>query len=249
MTGISAVIISRNEESIIGQCIQSVKGICDDIVLVDTGSTDSTVEIAKSLGARVFSKQWKGYGDAKNFGNSQALFDWILSVDADEIVSNPLKKSIVELQPMHGCVYLITPLINYAGHWVRYSGWYPKYKVRLFNRNECKWNDSLVHEDVVVPPSSKRIKLQGDLLHFSIKSHFHYIRKINRYSLLKSADYRKNNLNPLWIKRYAGIPFAWFRFYILHFGFLDGKTGYTIAYLSMYKVKKELQYFDKLKSE
>ncbi|RMF23241.1 MAG: glycosyltransferase family 2 protein, partial [Bacteroidetes bacterium] len=131
MSNISAVVITRNEERNIARCLEALRQVCTDIVVVDALSTDRTPDICRDCGVRLFQKEWENYSANKNFGNAQARHDWVLSIDADEVLSPELVATLQNLQPQTGCVYALDRLNNYCGVWVRHSGWYPNWKVRL----------------------------------------------------------------------------------------------------------------------
>ena len=139
MTPISAVIITRNEAENISRCIESVQKVADEVIVVDAYSEDDTVEICKKLGARIFQKRWEGYSNSKNFGNDKAEHDFILSLDADEVLSDKLVESISIAKRNLTGVYRFNRLTNYCGKWIYYSGWYPDRKVRLFDRRIALW--------------------------------------------------------------------------------------------------------------
>ena len=245
MNLLSGVVITLNEESHIQACIQSLQSVTSEVIVIDTGSCDRTIHLAKEAGATVYRIPWKGYGYSKNYGNEKAANDWILSIDADEVIGPQLQDSISKLIPRDGNVYLITPLIWFENRWIKHSGWYPKYKIRIFNKKMCAWDGAMVHENVIIPPQWKKVRLRGDLLHYSSRSTFHYIRKINRYSRLKAQQWIEKGQSPGWGKRYLGGAFAWFTTYILKLGFLDGSQGKKIAWLAKYRNEKEIFYFDK----
>lgn len=242
----SVVIIARNEEKHISTCIEAAQQVTQDIVLVDSGSTDRTIELATKAGARVFPYSWKGYGANKNYGNQQAFHDWIISIDGDEIMSKNLITTLTELKPLDGHVYRLNSMVNYAGTWIKHSGWYPRWKHRIFNRKECRWNDALVHEDVE-PLDNKIIKsLKGDLLHYSYSSYEEHKNKVLEYADLRAQQWLKNNEAPSFLKRSFGPYFNFVKTYILQLGFLDGSAGFHIAkmntLLSSTQIKKFLAY-------
>ncbi|HMQ08353.1 MAG TPA: glycosyltransferase family 2 protein [Saprospiraceae bacterium] len=244
MTLLSGVVIALNEERNIQACIQSLQSVASEVIVIDTGSHDRTIHLATEAGATVYSIPWKGYGYSKNYGNEKAANDWILSIDADEVIGSHLRDSISKLIPRDGIVYLITPIIWFENRWIKHSGWYPKYKIRIFNKKVCAWDDAKVHENVIVPSQWKKVRLKGDLLHYSNRSTFHYIRKINRYSRLKAQQWIVKGQSPGWAKRHLGGAFAWFKSYVLKIGFLDGNPGKKIAWLAKYQNEKELFYYD-----
>ncbi|MEM8500083.1 MAG: glycosyltransferase family 2 protein, partial [Pseudomonadota bacterium] len=185
---ISAVIITRDEARNIKDCIQSLASICDDIVVLDTGSNDKTCEIAKQCGARVESIEWRGYTASKNHANGLAVNDWVLSIDADERLSDELAHSIGTLKPQPNTVYQLDRFTNYCGHWVRFCGWYPEWKARLFDRREIVWQGDYVHEALEIPNRFKQQKLEGKLLHFSYYSVEEHVQRLQRYAELSAQQ-------------------------------------------------------------
>jgi glycosyltransferase involved in cell wall biosynthesis len=239
----SVVIIARNEEKHISACIEAAQQVTHDIVLVDSGSKDRTIELASQAGARVFPYEWKGYGANKNYGNQQALNDWIISIDGDEIISPQLIKSINRLKPVNGHVYKLNSLVNYAGTWIKHSGWYPRWKHRIFNKKECRWNDALVHEDLE-PLNDKVIHaLQGDLLHYSYSSYEEHKIKVLDYAELQALQWVKNNKSPSLLKKLFGPYFNFLKTYVLQLGFLDGQAGFHIAKMNALLSKAQIEKF------
>lgn len=235
MNKISAVIITFNEERNIERCLRSLEGVVNEIIVVDSFSQDNTVAICKSFNAILFERKWDDFSSTKNFGNEKAINDWVLSLDADEALSDELKRSILEIKskPLEGC-YSFNRLTNYCGHWIRHSGWYPDTKTRLFNKKKCKWKGT-VHETLVCA-SEKKIFLKGDILHYSyytIKEHF---KQTERYSataaqLLFDEGKRANVL-----KVFVSPVFKFIKSYFLKLGFLDGKSGIIISAISAWYV-------------
>ena len=189
MNSISAVIITFNEEDNIVRCIQSLQSISDEIIVVDSKSTDRTKLLANELGARVFERDWEGYSSAKNFGNEQATKTWILSIDADEALSPELIKSIKEFKvsTMDYDAFEVNRLTNYSGHWVRYCGWYPDRKLRMWKKGEGTW-DGVLHEKVLFKKPIKVELLNGDLYHYSFPTIHHHVQTLNKYAEVAAKD-------------------------------------------------------------
>jgi len=229
---ISVVIITYNEEANIRRCLEAVSKVADEIIVVDSFSADATPEICGQMNVRFFSQPWEGYSAAKNFGNSQAKHEYILSIDADEVVSEELSRSILTVKNSLKGAYKFNRLTNYAGKWVRHCGWYPDAKIRLFPRSEAKWEGDFVHETLWVNESLPVTHLKGDLLHYSYHSKADHEKRIEKYSSLHAekmfAEGKKGGLFPLILS-----PIAKFsRNYFFQLGFLDGCTGLTICRLS-----------------
>jgi len=224
---ISAVIITYNEAEHIGRCLFSLQGVADDIVVVDSHSTDGTVAICEQYGATVVSTDWKGYAKTKNAGHTKAKHNFILSIDADEELSEELKVSISQ-QKERGFepneVYKFHRLNNYCGQWIRYAGWYPDTKVRIFEKHNTQWEGE-VHEQLVYAKPVSEVLLQGDLLHYSIKDKEDHIARIHKYNLLA----RKY---PNRLVAYLSALITFVKLYIIKLGFLDGKLGYQLCLIS-----------------
>lgn len=225
---ITATIITRDEQDNIARAIRSV-GFCDEILVVDSGSTDQTVAIAKSLGATVICKDWPGYAAQKNFAAEQARHDWILSLDADEAVTPRLATSIQLLTPasVRCAGYDFPRLARYCGRWIRHSGWYPDRKVRLYDRTRGRWVGKYVHESVQV--DGERGHLDGDLLHYTCDSIEAHRANLERYTDLAARELRESGrsvgaLHPLLAPIHSFV-----KAYVLQLGFLDGRAGITIA--------------------
>lgn len=235
---ISAVVITFNEEENIASCLESVESIVDEIVLVDSFSSDRTLEIAKKYSkVKTYSQKWLGYVEQKNYANSLTSYNTILSIDADEIISNELKESILKIKEKEeNCekVYEISRLTNYCGNWVKHCGWYPDKKIRIFDKRAVKWQGELVHETLLLPQNTEIIHLKGDLLHYSYKTTTDHIERINKYSSLTAKEAfdkgKKSSIFDIWFRP----KWRFFRDYILKGGILDGYTGYQVCKMSAY---------------
>ncbi|MCW5899563.1 MAG: glycosyltransferase family 2 protein [Flavobacteriales bacterium] len=237
MAGISAVIITRDEAHDIGRCIASVQGVADEVVVVDSGSTDDTCAIARAAGARVVEHAWEGYAAQKNFANGLAVHDHILSLDADEALSPELARVILEVKRTgpHGA-YRFARLTNYCGTWVRHGGWYPDVKLRLFPKGAARWEGEHVHEELRLDAGTEVHDLKGDLLHWSYRSVKEHLERIERYSDLHALKMNAEGRRATWTKRLFAPPFKFFQGYVLLLGFLDGLAGLRIAWYSAYAV-------------
>ena len=230
---ISAVIIAFNEEENIEAALKSVAW-ADEILVVDSESTDRTRLIAESSNAKVLTKKWQGFSKQKQFAVDNAAHDWILSLDADERVSDLLKKEILELknQSEHSLVsgYRIPRLTFYMNRWIRHGGWYPDWQLRFFNRSKGKWKDVLIHESVQMQENCHIEKLSGDILHYSIPDASYHNRMIaTRYAPLAAEQMfisgRKTSPPKIFT---AGLT-AFLQTYVLKLGFFDGLAGFCIA--------------------
>ncbi len=233
---ISAVIITKDEERNIEDCLQSLASVCDDIVVLDTGSKDKTCEIAKRCGARVESIEWLGYTASKNHANSLAANDWVLSIDADERLSKELAESISILQPRPNTVYQLDRFTNYCGHWVRFSGWYPEWKARLFDRREIAWQGDYVHEALAIPSTFTQQKLPGKLLHFSYYSVEEHVQRLQRYAELSAQQMHARGKRVSSLRPAVSAMFRFFSTLVLRQGWRDGWAGWQISRLGAREV-------------
>jgi glycosyltransferase involved in cell wall biosynthesis len=233
MSGISVVIITLNEERNIARCLQSVKDLADEILVVDSHSTDHTCRIAESLGARVITHEWLGYAATKNFANSQARFDHILSLDADEALSDMLIASILAVKqtwPAEG--YTMNRLTNYCGHWIRHCGWYPDRKLRLFNRSKASWTGDLIHESIAMDEGIQEQHLSGDLWHYSYYSLAEHINQAEKFTDLTASEAYAAGKQAGSLKMAMAPGVKFIRDYLFKLGFMDGFYGYTVCRLS-----------------
>ncbi len=228
---ISATIIARDEEHNIARAIESLR-CCDEIIVVDSGSIDRTVEIARKLGARVIETHWRGYAQQKNFASEQAQYDWVFSIDADEALSEALEADVWLLKK-HGPkfdAYIMPRMAQYLGRWILHSGWYPDRKIRLYRRDAAKWVGEFVHESVVSSGSVGH--LESNLLHYTCQSLSEHLRTMDRYTTLAAEELVARKKTVTW--RHLCLDPAWtfFKTYFLQRGFLDGFEGLAIAWMS-----------------
>lgn len=230
MLPLSVVIIAHNEERNIGRCIASVQSLCDDIVVVDSGSGDRTIAIATDMGAKVRFRAWDGYSAQKNHANALAQHPHILSLDADEALSPELTAAIraAAAEGLRGA-YRFNRLTNYCGHWVRHGGWYPDTKVRIFPKAGTRWEGEHVHETLHLPPGTEVTHLQGDLLHWSYHTLGDHAERIERYSDLHAKKLLAAGKRAGPIKRWLSPIFKFIQGYFLQLGVLDGAAGFHIA--------------------
>ena len=231
---ISATIITLNEEMRLARCLESIQGIADEIIVVDSESVDNTREIAESHGARVFGRQWTNYSDQKNFASRQASHDWILSLDADECLSSSLREALVALKKGNSLAeaYAFRRLAFYLGRWIYHSGWYPDYKTRLYLKEKAHWEGQFVHETLVVDGRISRI--EADLLHYTCESVSAHARSVERYTTLAAQDLwtlGRRSTFPILLGSALG---AFMKGYLLERGFLDGMQGCLIATFAGY---------------
>ena len=227
---ISVVIITKNEAHIIGKTLQSLQGITDDFVIVDSGSTDDTITICTAFGARVIQTGWDGYGQNKNKGIAAAKYDWILNLDADEAIDGQLKTALLQLEPAdENTVYNFKFKNFFCSKWIRFGEWSGDKHVRLFNRNVIRWNTAAVHEELTVNNTTKTVMMQGNILHYTTNSIDEYINKTIMYAKLNAAKYYVKGKRAGFFKLRVAPGLTFFQHYILRLGFLDGWEGYLIA--------------------
>ena len=229
---ISATIITFNEESNIKAACESVAW-ADEIVVVDSNSTDKTRDIAAACGARVIINDWPGFGAQKQFATNRATHDWIFSLDADERVSDQLRTSIETLKNQQRAeedAYVVARRTYYQGRWIRGGGWYPDYQLRLFDRTRGHWKLRHIHESVVMDFGTRVGELAGDLLHYTSPNAAHHHRMIgDRYAPLAAQQmFEEGRRTSIFGVMTAG-PAAFVRSLFLKGGFRDGFAGFTIA--------------------
>lgn len=231
---LSAVIITKNEEKNIKRCLESLT-FCDEIVVVDSGSTDSTCEIAQAYGARVFHQEWLGYAQQKNFANGQASGKWILSIDADEEVSDALKSQILQvIQSTDHVAFKIPRKTFHSGQWIKHGGWFPNALIRLFQKSAGSWQGNEVHESFMC--SGKVGSLSEPLYHHSFSSFAEQVKKNNDYSSLGTQVLVKNGKHFSLFSLLFRPPLKFFETFILKRGFLDGMRGYIISVMAAHSV-------------
>jgi glycosyltransferase involved in cell wall biosynthesis len=238
MPRLSVFIIALNQEANIGPCLESVS-FADEIVVVDTGSTDRTVELARAYTDRVIDAPWEGFGRTKNYALDQARGDWVFSLDTDERVSPALREEILAVVradgPLNG--YRVPRKNYFCGRWIRHLGWYPDYTLRLFRRGQGRFRDREVHEEVVVAGPVGTLTTPLD--HYSYLSVSEYVTRMDRYARLAAQELAKAGRRPYPGELFVRPFFSFLHLYFIRLGFLEGTPGYTLAVLmSMYKFLK-----------
>ena len=233
---ISIVIITKNEEHVLDKTLAGLQGITDDIIIVDSGSTDGTVNIAKKYSKNIIHTTWLGYGETKNKGMESAKYDWIFSVDADEVVDEVLKEALLQLNLLKEdkSVFKVKRKNFIGDKKMNYGEWANDYQIRLFNKTTIKWDDSVVHEQLQIPPDFKVKKLSGALLHYTMKDFKEFVDKIHHYAFLSSQKYFSQGKKALWYKLYISPTFTFIFNYFFKLGFLDGWRGFVSAKIFAY---------------
>ena len=239
---ITAVIITKNEERNIKRCLESVKDVVDEIVIVDSLSTDNTEMICRDYNNVNFvQKEWMGYSDQKNYANSLATHDWILSIDADEELSEGLKNSIAEIRKkeFETCnIFSMNRLTNYCGKWIRHSGWYPDRKIRIWNRNVGHWRGE-IHETIEFSEEIKENLLKGDLLHYSPATEQEYENQMFKFAKMRGQHYFMKGKKHASFYMVVSPVFNFIQHYFFQLGFLDGAEGFHICKISAKATKEK----------
>lgn len=245
---LSVGIITYNEENRIGRTLDSIKEIADEIIIVDSESKDKTVEIAKSKGAKVFVEKWKGYGLQKNSVLEKCKGEWILLIDADEVISLKLKKkikNIIDNRNNEYNVYKIKLRNICFKKEIKFGGW-DDYVIRLWRNGKVKINNREVHEEYVVEEGEKIGKLNEKIVHYTYDTIDQFLEKLNRYTTQSAIQYSKERKKADIFKIYIKMFYRFIKMYIFQFGFLDGYEGYLLSkYSSIYTMTK----YTKLREE
>jgi glycosyltransferase involved in cell wall biosynthesis len=227
---ISVILITKNEILNIAECLTSLSGFADEIVIVDNQSSDGTLEVAKQFNAKIIqTSSWPGFGPQKNIALSHASNEWVLSIDADERLTPELIQEMKSqlINPGEVVCFALPRLSQYCGQFIRYSGWYPDYVDRLFKKGHARFSDHLVHERLL--PEGKTKQLKNHLIHYSYRNFEQVINKVNHYSTLGAEQaFQKGKSSSMFAALFHGF-WAFFRTYVLRLGFLDGKYGFALA--------------------
>jgi glycosyltransferase involved in cell wall biosynthesis len=237
MIKISAVIITFNEERNIVRCLQSLEGIADEIVVVDSFSNDATEAFCKPYNVRILQHPFEGYMQQKSWACEQASFDYILSLDADEQLSEELRQSVLAVKKeWKADGFSFSRLNNYMGQWIKHCGWYPDTKIRLWDRRKGAWSGVNLHESIAMIDNAAIIKLKGDLLHYSYYSIQQHLDQINKFSEIAATEGLESGKRAnLFLAIFKSI-WKFKRDYFFKLGFLDGYYGFVISSLSAYAV-------------
>ena len=227
---LSVVIICRNEAHIIGKTIAAALRVSNDVVVVDSGSTDGTQNIVLTAGARLIETNWEGYGINKNKGVAIAKHDWILSIDADEIIDDTLVTQLQTFTPAEASVVYNIRFRAFLGNkMIRFGEWANDQHIRLYNRTTISWNEAAVHEGLVFPANTKTVTLKGYIHHYTSKNLEDLTAKTKHYAMLNAEKYHQQGKKAGWIQCIAAPVFSFIKNYIFRLGFLDGAAGFTVA--------------------
>jgi len=234
---ISAVIITYNEEKNISRCIESVLTIADEILVVDSFSSDSTPEICHSFETKFIQHEFNSHIEQKNYALSQAKYDHCLSLDADEALDEKAIESIIKIkEKFEFDGYTINRLNNYCGSWIRHGGWYPDTKLRLWNRRKGKWGGQNPHDKVEMSKNAATGNLQGEILHYTVDSISAHIKQMNFFTDIAANELHQEGKSFNILHLIFRPLFRFFRDYLLRLGFLDGLPGFVIALISAHGV-------------
>jgi len=246
MPAISATLITHNESANIARAIRSLS-CADEIVVVDSNSADATREIAAGLGARVISHTFEGFAAQKNFSSEHAQYDWILSLDADEELDSEAQAAVLEWKRSEPSAagYQFARRAQYLGRWILHSGWYPDYKLRLFDRRRGNWQGAYVHESVVV--NGLVATLAGEILHYTCNSLEEHCQRIEFYTDLAAKEMFERGERVSFLRSTLGPPWIFFNSYLLRLGMLDGTQGYLIARMAARYVQRKYAKFEEMR--
>lgn len=228
---LSAILITRNEASNIVRCLDSLSWI-GEVIMADSGSADNTIELASAYkNVRVIRTEWKGFTETKKMAVSHTSHDWVLWIDADEVVPEELKNDIIAiLSSPHGKTAFDMPRKTFfLGEWIQHCGWYPGRVIRLFNKHSSRFNDNILHEGIEVPDREKLGHLNADLLHYSYTSLYQYFDKMNYYGKAGAEELKRKGKAFHFYTLIVNPLVTFIRTYFLKKGFLDGKKGFIIA--------------------
>jgi len=248
MVKISGVVITFNEEKNIGRCLESLKDVADELVVVDSLSTDRTEEICRQYNARFIKQPFLGYVDQKAFAAEQAKYDFVLSLDADEALSEELKKSILAVKENPDAdAYQFNRYNNYCGKWLRLGGFYPDRKIRLWNRTKGAWEGENIHEKVIMRKGSIIKRLRGDILHYAYETLDQHLEQMYKFSLIAAQGKFQRGRRHSFIMHVLMSPlFKFVKKYIFQGGFLYGYYGFvfcaTAAAVNFFKYLRLYEY-------
>lgn len=247
MPPISAVIITFNEERNIGRCLESLSGVVDEIVVLDSFSTDRTEQICREHGVRFEQHAFDGHIEQKNRALAAATHPFVLSLDADEALSETLRQSILAVKnnPEYDG-YIMSRRTNYCGQWIAHSGWYPDRKLRLFDRHLGHWGGTNPHDRVEINAGARTFRLDGDLLHYSYYTVDEHLARGRKYAQIAAAAMRRQGKRGAWWRMWVSPVAKFFRNYFFKLGFLDGRAGWTICRISALETYWKYRELDQL---
>jgi glycosyltransferase involved in cell wall biosynthesis len=235
MSSFSIVIVCKNEAHVIENTLKNLEGVSDDIVVYDNGSTDGTLEIAGKFKVRLIQGSWEGYGTTKRKAALLAKNEWVFSIDADETMDDQLKGALKNIELNNDAIVFEISFRNFLGNkYLKYGEWGGDRHIRFFNKRKVNWNDAPVHEQLVLPGNTSIKKLKGHILHHTMKDMKDYASKMVKYAMLNAEKYHQQGRRASWFKIRMAPGIAFFQYYILRLGFLDGHEGYMCAKMTAY---------------
>ena len=230
MIKLSVVVITFNEEKNIERCLQSVQGVADEIVVVDSFSKDKTKKICEKYHVKFVEHPFEGHIQQKNYAITEASHPHILSLDADEALSEELKKNILDAKKNWNYDgYYFNRLTNYCGQWIKHTGWYPDRKLRLWDSRKGKWGGVNPHDRFILEAGSSQAYLEGDLFHYSFYTISQHMDQVNKFSDIRAKEMMAQNKKVSTLKIIFAPVVKFLKHYILKLGFLDGYYGFVIS--------------------
>lgn len=232
---ISISIICYNEEKKIRRCLESVKW-ADEIVILDSFSTDRTLDICREYTDKIYQHEFDGHIQQKNRAISHCSHDWVFCIDADEVITEELKNSIgdIDIEKTEIKGFYVARKVFYMGKWINHGGWYPDYKIRFINKNYGGWGGINPHDELQV--EGEKAKLQGDLLHYSYENIAAHLAQVNKFTGIMAGEYRRLGKRPSFMNLTIRPLFKFFKMYVLKLGLLDGTRGLIIAIIGAFYV-------------
>jgi len=246
---ISGVLIVKNEAENLPACLEALQQVAQEIIVVDHESTDDTKAIASKFGAKIYEKKWEGYAAGKNFGNQKASNNWILSIDADEVITKELATSILNLKLENKHKVYALDRANYYGEKLVKYCWSPDWKTRLFHKEAAHWQGNFVHETLKLDKSVQEVRLKGKLKHYSYANAEDHFKRIERYAKLSAEEMISKGKQVSWLKKRLSPSFRFIKTYFLKKGFLDGALGWEMSKRNAYLVRRKYEWFETMKNE
>ncbi|GAA4340212.1 glycosyltransferase family 2 protein [Flaviaesturariibacter amylovorans] len=242
----SIVIVCKNEESRIGHALESVRGLSDDIVVYDSGSTDGTLALVERAGIVPHRGPWLGYGATRRAATGLARHDWVLCVDADESLSEALRRELSSLTPQPGTAYAVRLRNHLGARYIRWGAWGADRRTRLFHRGTGNWSEAPIHEKVQLAHGTHIVHLQGTIHHRTAASMADYRRKLDAYARLTAEQYHREGKEATFVRRYFSPLYTFFKNYVLKLGLLEGRAGWQISVATAGYTRKKYKWLGEL---
>lgn len=249
MVPVSVVIITKNAADIVYGCIEQARSLTDDVIIIYNESDDEAAKIAERHNCRAYKKVWEGYAANKNKGIEEAKYGWILSIDADEIPDDELIKAIHQIDLNETCiVYDIKFRSYFGGKPVCFGSWGRDHHIRLFNRANVKWSETMVHETLALPSCVQKKKIAGAIHHYSVQNAQEFEIKGNYYAKLSAKKYYRSGKKANFIKLHISPIFGFIKNYIIYLGFLDGREGWEIAKITVKNTRRKYHFLSQMET-